>query len=207
MNKTDTTWTQATTNPSEIMLGLVSCLESGKNAWIEIRKNGDQAYPVMKKNPALENPFNWEMNYGGPRNEQQLKNYDFFNETEKDLTYNWISCFGTKEAVDPYQANGTVMEGLVLGGNIACPVRIEDANAYRRDIAGDNYKYGFWTTYWKPKKELERWIINKDIDDVFVVCYDDEPVNRQTALVKAAQFMLEYAKKTENAGGMKNGGL
>ena len=63
MNKTDTTWTQATTNPSEIMLGLVSCLESGKNAWIEIRKNGDQAYPVMKKNPALENPFNWEMNF------------------------------------------------------------------------------------------------------------------------------------------------
>ena len=130
MNKTDTTWTQATTNPSEIMLGLVSCLESGKNAWIEIRKNGDQAYPVS------ETPFNWEMNYGGPRNEQQLKNYDFFNETEKDLTYNWISCFGTKEAVDLYQANGTVMEGLFLGGNIACPVRLLTGNRKKSLSAG-----------------------------------------------------------------------
>ena len=87
MKETYTNWTAATNNPNKAIIGLVSCLESGKNAWIEIRKNGEQDYPLKIKNPALENPFNWEIMYGVPRNEKEMMNHKYFNDTEKDLTY------------------------------------------------------------------------------------------------------------------------
>ena len=54
MSKVHTTWTEATTNVNKAMIMLLSCLDSGKNAWIELRKNGDQAYPIRMKNPALD---------------------------------------------------------------------------------------------------------------------------------------------------------
>ena len=105
MSKVYTTWAEATNNASKAMMGLISCIESGKNAWIEVRRNGDQAYPIKIKNPALDDPYNWEMNYGVPKNENDFLNDHYFNETEKDLTYNWIACFGEKEAIEEYQKN------------------------------------------------------------------------------------------------------
>ena len=82
MSKVHTTWTEATTNVNKAMIMLLSCLDSGKNAWIELRKNGDQAYPIKMKNPELDNPFNWEMSYSTPRNEKEMMNYKYFNDTE-----------------------------------------------------------------------------------------------------------------------------
>lgn len=38
MSKVHTTWTEATTNVNKAMIMLLSCLDSGKNAWIELRK-------------------------------------------------------------------------------------------------------------------------------------------------------------------------
>lgn len=198
MTKIKTNWTRATTNPNEAMIAFTACLASGKNAWIEVLKNGDQEFPIMKKNPALEDPFNWTMSYGEPRNEQQLKETSFFNETEKDLAYNWTSCYGTKEAVEEYQKNGRIMEGLILGGGTECPVKIEDANRYRKEITGDNYKYNYWVTKWKAKDGIPYWILDEDIGDVFTVCYKDEPANMKDALAKAARYLLAYEKTLED---------
>ncbi len=190
-----TGWTNATVDPNKAMIGFVSCLEAGKNAWIEVRKNGDQTYPVMKKNPELDNPFNWTMMYALPRNEKEMGDHNYFNETEKDLTYNWTAAFGTREAIEAYQKDGTISEGLCKGIGICHPVKITDAEAYRKEIVGDDYKYAYYTTYWKPKNHIPYYVLDESIKDVFVVCYDDEPFDKMAALTRASDFITEYAKR------------
>lgn len=44
-----TNWTRATTNLLDAIESLHSAIKYGCNAWIEIRKNGDQSYPIEKK--------------------------------------------------------------------------------------------------------------------------------------------------------------
>lgn len=194
MNKVYTTWTEATNNANKAMMGLISCVDSGRNAWIEVRKNGEQEHPIKKKNPELDNPFNWEMAYGVPRNEKEMMNHNYFNDTEKDLTYNWTACFGEKEAIKEYQNNGTITKELFNGIGVCHPVRIKDVVFYRRNIVGENnYEYDYWTTYWKPKKEIPYWVVDDSIGDVFTICFDDKEVDKADAIRKAALFMLEYA--------------
>ena len=194
MKETYTNWTEATNNPNKAIIGLVSCLESGKNAWIEIRKNGEQDYPLKIKNPALENPFNWEMMYGVPRNEKEMMNHKYFNDTEKDLTYNWTACYGEAKAIEEYQKNGTITKEMFNGMGICHPVRIKDANFYRKNILGDNYEYGYWVTYWRAKKDIPYYIVDDSVGNVFTICYNDELCDRSEAMKKAAQFMMEYAE-------------
>jgi len=191
-----TNWTKATKNPSEAMLGLISCIEHGCNAWIEIRKNGEQDFPIIIKNPELDNPFNWTMSYGVPRNESEMMKYNYFNETERDLTYNWVACFGSEESIKQYQENGLVTKGLSLGIGKCHPVRVEDANTYRREITGDNYKYSYWVTYWQPIDGISRWVVDERQGEVFTICYNKEPVNKFEAMKKAADFLYQLSKST-----------
>lgn len=196
MNKTHTGWRKATTDPNEAMIGLVSCLDCGYNAWIELRANGDQELPVMKKNPALDDPFNWVLYYETTAGQKELETHPYFNDTEKDLTHNWIAAFSTVEAAAAYRKDGTLMEGLIAGnGGTQCPVRKTDAERYRRDITGDNYKYTFFTDFWKPKDDIPMWVLDEDVKEVFVVCYREEKADKKTALEKAAGFMLAYAAR------------
>lgn len=191
ITKKYTSWTEATISPWQALIGLTSCLNSGKNAWIEIQKNGEQDYPVKIKNPALNNPFNWTMMYGLPRNEKQMSEHPYYNETEKDLTYNWEAAFATKESAEEYITTGKPTKGLLKGMGTCIPVKIKDLESIR----DDGYKYGAWITFWKPKDEIPYWIPDK-IDKVYVVCFNDEPYDKENALVKAANFLLEIARKS-----------
>lgn len=148
MNNVHTGWMPATTDPTEAMLGLTSCLQAGLNAWIETRKNGDQKFPIVMKNPALDNPFNWTMSYGTVRDNDDLEKYRYFNDTERDLTYNWTAGFGDLWAITEYRQTGAIREGLLKGAGICFPIRIADAERYRREIARDNYaNYHYFVTY------------------------------------------------------------
>ncbi len=190
-----TNWTEATNNPSKAMLGLISCLESGYNAWIELRKNGEQDYPIKIKNPMLDNPFNWTMSYGVPRNEKDMMNYNYFNDTEKDLTYNWVACFGKEESIIQYQEHGLITKDLCLGMGRCHPVRIKDANKYRIEIIGDNYQYNYWVTYWKPSESIQYWAVDETQGDVFTICYNNEEYDKSAAMKKAADFLYQYSNK------------
>ena len=196
-----TNWSKTTLDPQEAMLNLTACIGAGHHAWIEIQKNGEQEFPIQKKNPLLDNPFYWTMMVGQIRNEKDLKEMKFFNETEKDLTYNWTHCFGTKEAIQAYQERGEILEGLIQSSGICHPVRIQDANYYREKITGDGYKYGYWMTRWRPITGVPYWVTDTSIKDVFVICYDDDiPAGSDTAalLKNAAAFLLKYAEQFEN---------
>lgn len=200
--KIDTSWTGATTDPYQAMMGLLSCLDHGTDAWIEIQKNGEQAHPIKKKNPDLENPFNWEHQYGTPRTEEALKNRVFFNQMEKELTEKWVHLFGTEEAVKKYQEEGIVSDGL-FNGSVGCPVKIEDANKAREKT--DGYQYGYWMDFWQPKDGIPYWVVDDSIDKVFVVCHTNNRVKsvkqRADIIRKAGAFMIEYANRLEEGQG------
>ena len=191
-----TNWTKATTDVNEAMIALISCVESGRNAWIEVQKNGEQGFPIQVPNPLLDDPFNWTPAYGVQRNEKEINERHYLNQTEEDLTRNWTCAFGTAEAVKAYQKNRTISKDLFVGCGVACPVRIEDANRYRHEIVGDDYKYDFWTYFWQPNGNISYWV-PADIDEVFVVCYDYEPVKKSDIMRRAAEFMTHYADELD----------
>ena len=194
-----TSWTKATTDVNEAMIALISCVESGRNAWIEVQKNGEQAFPIQVPNPLLDDPFNWTLMYGVPRNEKEINEHHYLNQTEEDLTRNWMCTFGTEEAVKAYQKDRTISKDLFVGCSVACPVKIEDANRYRHEIEGiegDDYKYGFWMSFWRPKGNIP-YQVPADIDEVFVICYDDEPVRKSDIMRRAAEFMAHYADELD----------
>lgn len=193
-----TNWTIATTDPGKAIMGLDSCLKAGKNAWIEIRKNGDQAFPIMKSNPELDSPFNWEMLYGTPRNMEELRSYPYINQTEKDLTYHWTYCFGEESAIKKYQETGEISAGMFKGIGIGHPVRIQDANTYR-ELIGNPYDYSYWATFWKPKAGIPFKVVDESIEEVFTICYNEDPVDQVAALRKAGQFLLDYADRLSKA--------
>ena len=184
-----TSWTEATESPYQATIGLISCLKSGRNAWIELQRNGNQDFPIKTPNPELANPFNWTMLYGIPRDNESLANHHYLNDTEKDLTYNWQACFADKEAADEYIATGKPTKGLLKGMGVCIPVKTTDAESLRED----GYKYGAWVTFWQPKDNIPYWI-PADIERVYVVCFNNEPVNERESLRKAGEFLLNLAQ-------------
>jgi len=191
-----TGWTEATTNISKAALSLIACLESGRNSWLEVQENGKQDFPIKKTNPLLDNPFNWTMSYGTPTSSKELESRRYFNDTEKELIFNWTGAFGTEEAIKIYEETGEITEGLLSSSGICHPVKKVDANKYRREIKKDNYEYGFWTTYWKPKNSIPCYVADDTVGNVYVVCYSETGIiDKSDALKKAANFLLEYAKK------------
>lgn len=196
MNNVKTNWTTAMVNINEALLAVISCLDAGKNAWLEIRDNGDQEYPIQIVNPDLDNPFNWEAYMGIPRCNKKHLNYSKpLNETEKILEDEYTQCFGTEEAIKIYQETGKITKGLINSMGISHPVRMSDANLYRKEISKDNYVYGSWMNLWKPKKSVDILITDPTIEKVFVVCYNDELASdRKESVAKAIELLQTYLK-------------
>lgn len=195
MDEVKTDWSTATASITEAMIKLASCLEAGKNAWLEVRKNGNQMFPIKKKNPLLDDPFNWTMDYGTVWNDNAINERHYFNGTEEDLTRNWTACYGTDEAIRAYQKDGTVSDYMFTGG-ICHPVRISDVEEYRKNNGDTGYNARYFATYWKPRDGIGYWAVD-DTFDVFTVCYDDGPVDKKENLRRAGKFLLECADKLD----------
>lgn len=203
MNKTKISWSSATDNIQTALHNVIECINAGYNAWLEVRENADPdiGFPITIKNPALDNPFNWRSSYGTLRSGKR-KEESYFNDTEKDLTENWISAFGTKEAIKKYQECGEITKDLIIGGGTEHPIRIKDANEHRKRFIKDGYQYNLWEHAWVPKPGIP-YYIPKVFDDknpteplkVFVVCHDDTPPEQVTkieAFRRAEKFLHEY---------------
>ena len=192
MSNVKTGWSRATKDPHVAMVSLMDCLNRGTNAWIECRDNGDQDYPILIPNPVLEDPFKWQFAYGTPgSSNEEIEKHNFLNDTQRDLTMNWVAMMGTPEAVAAYKKDRTLMKGL-MGGSICCPVRREDAERYRAEIVGDNYLYRLTTDWWKPLNGIPYHIPDPSVGKVFTVCYDDGAVDIAAACHRAAEFLIAY---------------
>lgn len=194
-----TQWSKAITSIGEAMLSLMNCLHYGYNAYIAVKKNGNQEFPVVKKNPELENPFNWESAYGTIGKDVGK---DSFNSMEKELRENWIEVFSTQEAAAAYKKDRTLLPGLILGnGSVKLPVRKEDANRYRKEVIKDNYNYDIWSHMWKAKEGIPYYILDETVKNVFVVYYKKENALTENDLVarvkEAADVLLTYADQLE----------
>jgi len=197
-----TNWTHATTNPSKALAGLISCLNAGYNAWIEVRENGHQDLPVMKKNPMLDDILNWESYCGTIRSDKHEPIY--FNETEKELCLNYVEVTSTVTAYERYKKTGEISKGLIVlacekpdDDLIRCPIPIVDANRYRKEITGDGYEYGYWMNHWRAKKGIEAYIVDDSVGFVFTICYNTEPVDMGYALRRAAEYLNKFAENYE----------
>ena len=184
-----TSWTEATTDYVVALQSLISAVEAGKNAWIEIRKNGEQDFPIMIPNPALNHPKAWTMCYATKRNEEDLLNHRYLNETEKELTYNYTTAFGEQEAIDRYYETGVLTKENFFGVGICHAVKIKDAIEYRKNIDGYN-SFSYWVTFWQPREGAYR--VPADIERVFTICYDDQPIiSKKELLKKATDFIFQ----------------
>lgn len=102
-------WATATTDMSYALIDLMNCIYSGYNAWISIEKNGEQEYPIKCVNPELNDPFNWTSSYGTIGHTQN----GFINNTQKDLTENWIEVVATEKAANAYKLERKLLPGLI----------------------------------------------------------------------------------------------
>lgn len=193
-----TSWSKATTDPNIAVADLIACLQSGLNAWIEVQKNGEQEFPIMRVNPELDDPFNWTSLYGAY---QKLDpEITYLNDMEKELTLYWMQAFGTNKAVRAYKEDGSITQGLIEGGGVSFPVRIKDAQEYRDTYKKDGYCYQYpsfnrpvWMNRWKPKEGVPTYVPDPDIKEVFVICYNCEEPCLKDNLLRASEFLKKCA--------------
>lgn len=185
-----TNWTQATQNPIEALTSLMTAIKMkpGIKVWLELQKNGDQAWPVMVPNSDLSKPENWTMSYGVPSkpSEEELQR---MNEYERDMTLNYTACFGEPEAIEIYYREGRVTKGLMKGIGTCFAMKKTDVIKHRHDLQKMNWTADdLWTTYWKPKGIAYQ--VPADIDKVYVICINDElPMDEQTGIQTAIDFL------------------
>lgn len=207
-NKVYTDWTTAKVNYQEALLALQACRGSHATCWLELRDNGDQTYPIKMPNPLLDDPFSWRYSYGTVTSPDNLKAHKFLNETERDLTYNWIVGYGNPEAIAKYKENRELVEGLCFGaGNGICfPIRIEDAQKYRDIFMKDGYRYGkpgkgtCFVVFWEPQKEITYCVPDPKVGKVLVICYNHQrtAMSEADSIAKTAATLSEYAEYLRN---------
>lgn len=91
-------WTVAATSPFKAFRNFVMCLQRGHEAAIKRVRNEDALHNAIRmKNPDLNHHENWEAGSAYPQSEAQLAARCYFNDVERDLTYNWDTVFSQEE--------------------------------------------------------------------------------------------------------------
>lgn len=186
-------YSQPTTSLETAIIKFMNAMEGNLNVELKVCDNAKVQFPITVKNPELNNPFNWTMEYGSLRNhKEEFANY--FNETQKDLTLNWVAAYGEKQAIEAYQKDGTISKGLMKGTGYCHPIRIEDANWYREHIIKDNHKYGTFVTHWAPKDNIPYYVPDPSVKKCYAVCYREEEMQDKTDILKTfGQFIIDHA--------------
>jgi len=157
-------WSQATTNIFKAIRDLIQAMKHCPDSYLAYIPNAEAGFPNKITNPLLDDPFNWTMNYGvqNPPGEDEI----YINDTQKDLTLNWVASFGIKRSITRYRRYGILDKGLVKGMGTCFPLRKSDFLKLRTDLEPD---FNLWTTHWKPLDGIEYWVPNPKVKRVYVV--------------------------------------
>jgi len=176
-----TNWSRATLDISVAILGVIKAASTGLDAWIELLDNGKQDYPIVVPNPDLNNIDNWTMSYGIPYDTKFFDDKKFLNDTEENLTRNYIAGFATEEIIKIYRETGKLPKGAKLGTGKCFPMKRKDSN--------DNT----WIYTWKPLDNIPYWTPDKNIKKVFTVCTCQREVDYPALLLHMSSFLQTYA--------------
>lgn len=184
-------WTQATTELEQAILGVLSCRKAGYRAWIEIANNADVPYPIQIKNPALNNPENWTMLYGIPKPPPSEEQKSFFNNTERDLYYNYDYSFRRYRCE---KGHIFFVKQLFSGGK--CPKCNTETNQFCGPVKLKDPSNRTWITCWTAKKDVPCWIPDPKVSGVYVVAHsnNEAALNERQSLLQIAEFIQKTLK-------------
>lgn len=171
--KKNTNWSKATTNLFEAIKSLLSALQAGKIAHLEIMKNEDVAYPIKVENPETLKMENWTMMFGLPKQNDQV---DFWNETERYLVQECYHTYATPEAIRLFEEEGLITEELMLNGGTEYMIPFDIAREIRLAQDGYDLATNQWArgTYYRIKDGIEHWVIDPKVKWVFVVVIEED---------------------------------
>lgn len=167
------------------MLDLRSALAYGCKAKLVRARNEDCSHPILKlkKVQDQDQDFrNYEFSYGTSSSINKIKN-STSSDFEKNLSLNYVSCFGTEEAVKRYYETGKVTADNSKGMGRSHLVRVDDliafyektgeyqrAEMYRRQYRApehvndvvhffDFYRYKHGSPYAIEKFKHKLWVV------------------------------------------------
>ena len=217
MNK-KTNWTSATHNPFKAFKGLVSCLQSGYNAWIELQENGKQDNPLLETNPNINNLSTWKSSgsyfvQDWAKEKERIEN-DTIHPFAKKLMLEYTTVFGSEEEYENYLKTGEVK---FLGMGKKYFIRYDDLIKTREK---EGIKLSDKSRYVLSVLPIEHYKqVKKTNRKVFVVCFNSEKRNLPmwlkvyNVLLYPFKFipkrsvlrMKEYTCYTFRIGGVSNG--
>jgi hypothetical protein len=100
-------------------------LSYGCKAKLTKVRNEDCTFPILKKEQ--DQDFrNYEFSYGTSSSINQIKNNSIHSDFDKNLSLNYVCCFGTQEAMDKYYETGKLSSGNFRGIGRSHLVRVDD---------------------------------------------------------------------------------
>lgn len=128
----NTNWSSPKTNIFAGMLDLRRALAAGQNAKLIRMRNEDCSHPIKEKNQ--DSDFrNYEFSIGYPSSIKNILDDKSRSEFEKQLTLNYVNCYGTEEAMKRYYETGEVSEDNFKGMGRSHLVKVDDMIKFLRN--------------------------------------------------------------------------
>lgn len=128
-----TNWSTPKTTFLAGVKDLQSALASGQNAKLIRLENEKCEYPIMMEFTDAD-ASQYKSSGAYLRTRQQILEDNSMTEIMKNLTLNYASCFGTREAVELYNKTGVVSKNNFVGMGVNHLVKITDIIKYLRSI-------------------------------------------------------------------------
>jgi hypothetical protein len=177
-----TSWTSPKRNLIAGIICLKAALSSGRKARLIRLFNEECMFPIKIEN-STKDFRNYEFSIGYPESAERIQGNTTYSDFEKHLSLNYISVFGTPEAIKTYYETGVLSSGNVqsMGRNhlvavddyINYLVSIKDfqrADMYERQYRNENTKsQSFFYDFYKPLHGNNRYEAKHFKNKLYVV--------------------------------------
>lgn len=209
----NTNWTQPKRHFFAGLTDLRNALASGSNARLVRARNEDCMHPIRVENQHSDFRC-YDFHIGHPSTRQKIESDPNMSDFEKHLSLNYISCYGTKEAVDTYYETGVVsadnFKGIGRNHLVKATDKIqylidtnidgrnnETIHLYSRQYCEGNHAVNHMFDFYHLKKGFDQWSTKKFKRKLWVVelLKDNEPKAKVPFLLKVLNtlaYPLKY---------------
>jgi len=129
----NTNWSSPKTNIIAGMLDLRSALAAGKNAKLIRARNEECEHPIKEKLQDMDFR-NYEFSIGYASSVNKIKEDPNRSDFEKQLSLNYVSCYGDPDAVKSYYETGILTKRNVRSMGVNHLVKVDDLIAFFKSI-------------------------------------------------------------------------